>query len=532
MTTTDSSDPLMTPSAKIHRGNTRRRARRLAVDSALVPGDPFADFRTIVRDTCSRFTTTTGWNLTFIPAEAEDAAALEYRLRQDSSCFWYECIRAGSATIGVLTISRRRTQVPAERLRKMVLSLSDACDVAEIAARLLNQIVTRCRALDLAGADSDFDAQHFSDALRSLSGFDAVAVFVRGSHGLRPEVASGIDIVDLPQIDEGETSEPSGDGVLFGRRTVVLQEPSRWLPQSFRSALGVALDRRNAGLGTVWFYSRADRGITSIEADRAASLAGRFSVIFDGAAAERLRHDNTVHRRELELLAFIQQAGRCDPVTRDPSLDTACFLHNHTAVGGDLFEIISLDEHRTVVAVGDACGHGLPAAVITSTVRGCLRCLVREDRSDPAPAAILQTISHALNSATPTYMFMTMFLGLINTRTNTIRYASAGHPPPMLIGETLRQLDGRGLLLGVTNDAEYAVRAGPFHPNETLVLFTDGVTEAKAGRGEPFDLEHAAVSAQQTTREAEPFLAQVLKDLKRHVGDLTDDATLAVVRRA
>lgn len=533
------------------------QSRRVAVDSALVPASSFADLNTVIRDTCNRFTRTTGWNLTFQRAEDELADELEERLQADEHCYWHARVLSGFSTIGLMSIVRGREQKqpddPARvsespflkgRLRRLVFPLPDACDAADIIVNLINKIATRSQVLELAGAACESVGQHFTrssqnrlDVLRFLSGCKAVALFMTDGDQLELKACSGIELDDVPHHSRSLNEQIPDQHAISANEVVPVAGENAFLPIEFEAGICVALDRRNKGLGTVWFYgTEADFSTESIE--QAISLAGQFAGAFDDLAVSQIEADNSELRRELRLLAQIQRASECTDPPRDERVEFSFFSQGASEVNGDLCEHWSLDEHRTLFAIGDACGHGLPAAVITSTVRGCLRCLLQSGTTeDLSPAELLRTIGNAVNSTTPTYLFMTLVIGIVDSRTDKLRFSNAGHPAPLIIREdgSSTLLDGTGLVLGVTDDADYHNFEVDLAAGDTLIAFSDGISEARNDKKELFLSKGVLASLQDinhpdaSTRE---LVSVVLATAKTHARDeLSDDATVLVLRR-
>ena len=531
-------------------------SRRVAVDSALVPDSSFADLNTVIRDTCNRFSRTTGWSLTFQRAEGDSADDLAERMQQDEHCYWHARVLSGFSTIGLMSIVKGREQLPEDRakiaespflksrLRRLVFPLPDACDAADIVVNLLNKIATRSQVMQLSEASTlsaspttfDRNAQHRLDVLRFLSGFDAVALFLTEGDDLRLTAASGAAMEAIPEPTRKLGSNLVDHQAISRLEVADVSEHEPLMPAGYARGLCVPLDRRKRGLGTLWFYSQSEEASTqSIE--QAISLVGRFSGTFDDLAVTQITEDNKELRRELRLLAQIQKVSECTEPPRDQSLEYSFFSKGKSEVNGDLCEHTSIDEHRTFFAIGDACGHGLPAAVITSTVRGCLRCLIQEENSEPSLSGVLRSIGNAITTTTPTYMFMTLLVGIIDTQKNTLRYANAGHPAPLLLKAdgTTELLNGNGLLLGVMKDAEYEDFQTTIDAGDTLVAFSDGITEARNEQKELFQstgvvkaIENA-VGPGTTTDE---LVNAVLETAKEHSSDeFPDDATLLVLRR-
>ncbi len=526
-------------------------SRRVSVDSSLVATSAFADLQTIIRDTCRRFTRTTGWHMAFQPARGELADELETRLRDDDRCYWFSRLHSGFGTIGFMVIDRGRdpgelrTPGPDDtqtglRLRRLVFPLPDACDAAEIVVNLLNQIATRAQVLELSAVSEPAteplakDDGRRLEILRLLSGFDAVALFLLTQDRLELRATAGLTRDLVPESTRPLRGDAIDRQAMRTGELLACTPASGLVPPGFATAFCTALDRRSKELGTLWFYSRSaeDR---AHQAEEIRSLAGRFAGTMDDQAVSLIAQDNTDLRRELRLLGQIQKAGESPQEVRDHRLDFSFFSRGTTEVNGDLCEQISLDEHRTVFAIGDACGHGLPAAVITTTVRGCLRCLVQAD-SDPSPAHILRIIGDALTTSTPTYMFMTMFLAVADTQKGTFRYANAGHPAPALVEPSgdATLLDGTGMLLGVMPEVEYAEFEISFRPGQTLVAFSDGVSEARDSQQNLFLTDGVLTAIRDCDCRETPareLVEQIMARVRQHsAGRLPDDTTLCVLR--
>ena len=539
-----------TPTPRQHRAQGAdaeiATGRRVEVTSALVSGCGFADFNSVLRDTCNRFTRVTGWLLTFQRAEGELAEALESRLRLDDEVFWYSPIQSGYSTVGILSIvrqpairSNQSEKVRVSRLKRIVFPLADACDAAEIIANLLNQIATRSQILEISGRpeltaeQTDHNTQHRLDVLRFLSGHEGVAIFVQKSGTLKLSLTSGIESELVPQHTR-VLGEDSVDALaMHGSEALVAGSKLDLVPSGFAQAICLPLDRRHRDLGTLWFYSRDQH--TSERIEHTVTLAGRFAGTFEDMAAVRVAEDNSELRQDLRLLRRIQDAAALeDPL--DQLLQMGHISISKSEVNGDLCEQLAIDDHRTFIAIGDACGHGLPAAVINSAVRSCLRCLTSETPEPPPMSELLRIVGNAISTTTPTYMFMTLFVGIIDSRQNKLFYSTAGHPAPLLsrAGHSAAAIPGSGLLLGVMKDADYFDLEIDFGPGDILVAFTDGITEARNESKELWG-ETGVVLAIETapaTAGAQETVDHVMEQARRFSFEaFPDDVTVLVAKR-
>jgi len=151
-------------------------------------------------------------------------------------------------------------------------------------------------------------------------------------------------------------------------------------------------------------------------------------------------------------------------------------------VGGDFYHFIRLDEHRLLFCLGDVSDKGMPAALFMS---GLMIWIQAKAGSDRPPSRILSDINAEI-SRTDSAMFATIFLAVIDIRTGTIRYVDGGHCPPLIAGpDGVRKLPTvKKLPIGVFEDEVYEEMEYALKPGESIVLYTDGITEAENGRGE------------------------------------------------
>lgn len=148
-------------------------------------------------------------------------------------------------------------------------------------------------------------------------------------------------------------------------------------------------------------------------------------------------------------------------------------------VGGDFYDFFPLDPHRFCFLIADVSGKGVPAALFMAVTKTLIKATAR-DR--PGPAEILTQVNAELAADNASNMFVTVFCGVLDARTGDLDYANAGHNPPVLIGT-----DGRPqllketpqLLLGIMDGMVYRSASRRLAPGERLLLYTDGVTEAK-----------------------------------------------------
>jgi sigma-B regulation protein RsbU (phosphoserine phosphatase) len=253
-------------------------------------------------------------------------------------------------------------------------------------------------------------------------------------------------------------------------------------------------------------------------------------------AAEEARKEAEADRARLQdALAVLQQSLLPATLTPVPGMEAA--VHYRAAspdrLGGDFYDLFPLDGRRFAFFLGDVCGKGPQAAAVTSLTRYTLRAAALHD---PEPVSALTTLNKVLHErytgGDPRYC--TVIYGILDTDPATgrvtVRIASGGHPPAVVL-----RADGTaeflptpgGLLVGVLPDAAFATATTVLGHGDTLLLYTDGLTEARTGDdramlfGDDALLEFATRQADRSPQAVIQALTGLLDDF----GDGLDDDT-------
>ena len=187
------------------------------------------------------------------------------------------------------------------------------------------------------------------------------------------------------------------------------------------------------------------------------------------------------------------------------------------SVSGDFFDVHNLGESTAGVFIADVMGHGARSALVTAILYTMLQGLEQKVQD---PARLLELINQRFSSIavrTDEMLFVTAFYMLLDTRTGTMHYASAGHPAPLVVSRSkhsVRPLLNEGEFgsgLGLQPDGQYTFRSAPLVDGDSIVLFTDGVTEAMSPQGEEFGEERLSeILLNAIDRGGESDLTQVV----------------------
>jgi serine phosphatase RsbU (regulator of sigma subunit) len=249
------------------------------------------------------------------------------------------------------------------------------------------------------------------------------------------------------------------------------------------------------------------------------------------AIAEKLESERRV-AQELEIARQVQ--ARLFPQTLPPlrTLEYAGVCIQARQVGGDYYDFLNLGLERLGLVIGDIAGKGIAAALLMANLQANLRsqCAVAWDQ----PQWFLRSVNQLFYENTADSAYATLFFAEYDDRARRLRYVNCGHLSALLFrgGNTLERLDSTCTVLGLFKEWECSMAECPLFPGDTLVLYTDGVTESFDNQGEEFG-EQRLVETVRRHREMSPqaLLTATLDDIKQFSPrEQHDDITLVVAK--
>lgn len=382
------------------------------------------------------------------------------------------------------------------------------------------------------------------------------------SEGDKPFVSPGasgeIQIEDISRITGVDDVRTYADGeviveegqhgecmylILSGEVEVSVQGRSidTIYPGSIFGEMALVDDRPRSATVT----AKTDARVVPVDHRRFAQLVKQspeFALQVMGTMSVRLRRllEEEVQRQrmeeELKIGREIQLSLLPSAVPEIPGWEFASYYGAAQEVGGDLYDFIVTpeDPDRMTIVIADVTGKGVPAALFMAFGRTAIRAEVASGRS---PADILQRTNRMILMDTQSPLLMSAFLASIDLRSGRMTYACAGHDRPLLVDARqmkVTEIDGHGLVLGVLDgvvieESELTIDRGDF-----IVLYTDGVTEARREDSEFYDLDRLTETILTTyCGSAEEMVEAIVGSVEAFTGDTLqfDDLTLVVVRR-
>lgn len=227
---------------------------------------------------------------------------------------------------------------------------------------------------------------------------------------------------------------------------------------------------------------------------------------------------------------FMQGLGRTSY-----SMDYSAHCRQVRALGGDCYEFMPLANERLALVVGDASGKGVAAALMIASVQSALRTAALFTGENMA--TLLKIVNLQAYASSLPDRYATVFYGVLDRATRTLRYVNAGHTPPIVLRRdgSIDTLDMGGAPVGMFPDSSYEEGVVQLDPSDMVITYTDGVIEAENQSGEEWGvqglLNAAAVRARQGDENAEQLVRSIFNSMDDFTqGCQTDDATLAVLR--
>ena len=271
-------------------------------------------------------------------------------------------------------------------------------------------------------------------------------------------------------------------------------------------------------------FSKLDRQLLDAFTDQAASILDNARLVARERERQRLE-------QEINIARDIQQALLPRNFRDYPYLSVTGCNFPCLSVGGDYFDVFPLSEKRTAFLIADVSGKGLGAALLTTMLQGALSGMTL----GTDPARLFNHLNRFLCNHAEVGRYATMFFGILD-ESGHLEYINAGHPSPILIrrgGNADEAFTEGSFPVGLVPEAEYATACVKLEPGDTLVLFSDGVTEAMDPKEDFFGMPRLTqlLTGQNETSldELQKLVLEAVENFARGASQ-ADDLTLLLVR--
>ena len=389
--------------------------------------------------------------------------------------------------------------------------------MAELFDFILDRVTDLLRPTRVAIATIGGDKMDFKNVKVRRSTPDLPAE-LRISRTLLNEVVEGRKVVSF--FDQG-----GGDDHLLRAASIIAQQ--------IRSAVCAPLVVGEQVLGVLYLDFVGAAGAVTENDIRLVAQIARFAAVT--LERTRLREEALAKAKIDEELrtAYVIQS-RLLPAEL-PAIDGYRFAGVNRpckTVSGDYYDVVVRPDGRIYFVIADVSGKGITAALVMSSVATAFQIFTR---SDPTPADLVREINATLAPKTSPTKFVTLVAGVLDPKRGVVDFTNGGHVPPLVVGSGgVQMLKSTDLVVGLFAHATYRTQSVELLPGDSLVLFTDGVTEAENAAEEQLGLDPVAeILRTMHGSEAGRILDTIDERVRTHTGDVPagDDVTMLALTR-
>jgi sigma-B regulation protein RsbU (phosphoserine phosphatase) len=403
-----------------------------------------------------------------------------------------------------------------EAVYNVTMTLAEARDLGTVLNRAVKIVaeLMDCKAASIRLLDYE------SDELK------IVAV-----HNLsRQYLSKGKILLSKAEIDR-EALSPKG----YNYSADIGTDPRTLYPEDAKregivSVLSVGMRFHGRPVGVLRVYTETEKSFSQLQINLLKAVAAQA-----GAAIENTRlHVEAVEAQRLEEQVRMAADVQLRMVPHTPpevnGIELATVYEPCYELGGDLYDFFPLPYDNLGLVIADVSGKGVPASLIMATVRASLRAQVDNLYYIDE---VVRRINVMLCRDTTTSEFVTLLYGVVDAPNRRLTYCNAGHPPGMLLRDgVVSELATGNMVLGVSKDEAYTQSILELESGDTLLLYTDGLSDAMNFEQKTFGRERVVRALMQGGETAEVVAQNVLWEMRKFVGmsKRTDDVTMIVVR--
>jgi serine phosphatase RsbU (regulator of sigma subunit) len=406
-----------------------------------------------------------------------------------------------------------------ERLQFMVEAskvFNSTLDLSE----LLGKILDVAKTLTRAERGTLFMVDEKTNEIWSLiaHGLEKQEIRLPRGRGIAGHVALTGEIVNIPDAYADPRFDPDVD-----KRTGYRTRNMLTLPICNKAGKIIA---------TLQLLNKEVGRFTDEDTDVLLTLSGQMAMGLENAQLHRDLLEKERLEREMALARGIQHSLLPETTPIIPGFDIAVMNEPCFEVGGDYYDFLSLGPHTLLVVVADVEGKGISSAMVMSNLQATLRALVLHLHS---LNDIAESVNNMILRDTRGEKYMTMFMGLIDTRRKGIHYINCGHVPPVIVrpgGDPVSLVEG-GMVIGLFENAQFDRGHVKFQPGDILLLCTDGITEAMNVQSEEYGMERVVTSVGQVPQQkAREIVLKVCNEVAKFSkgGSHIDDKVMLAIK--
>jgi len=285
-------------------------------------------------------------------------------------------------------------------------------------------------------------------------------------------------------------------------------------------------------IAALQLLNKKEGTFTEEDADFLRTLSGHMGLALENAQLHQALLEKERLEKELALARGIQKSLLPDTAPLIKGFDIALLNEPCYAVGGDYYDFLTLGPNTLLVVIADVEGKGVSSALVMSNLQATLRALVVHLHSLDE---IAESLNRMIMNDTRSQKYLSIFMGLIDTRRKGLHYINCGHVPPVIIRpnqEHISLTEG-GMVIGLFENAQYKRGQLKLQSGDVMILCTDGITEAMDSHSEEYGEERLVECVQRTAQlKAAEIVAEVCTDVARYSrhGTHIDDKVMIALK--
>ncbi len=424
-----------------------------------------------------------------------------------------------------------------------VFTNTDTVDLDTLLSRVLHYAVRTCKAN--AGAIHLVDNQNKHLEARAVSGVFPPPFHINLSDlDLEQNASEHLEsIIRKNPVPLGEGL--IGEAAILGNSTLVEDaEMDSRIPQlpvpflKIKTLLVVPMRFGNHTIGVMTLANRitAER-FALADLNLAQALAAQSSVPIHYAGLQEALEEKRQLDRDMHMAQQIQNSLLPQNLPSFPTIELAAFNHPAMDIGGDYYDLITIDEKHIGLAIADVSGKGIGGALMMAVCRSVLRINAKNVYD---PASMLTSLNEALSNNLPEDMFVSMLYMVLNLETHLLSFARAGHEAPIIVrggASKADQTETAGIAIGLVDTNTFGetieTKNITLHPGDLVVAYTDGITEAMNARGDEWGTQNLIQSTERMAGgPAEDLLNSIRNKVLSFTGNCRqhDDMTMLALK--
>lgn len=305
----------------------------------------------------------------------------------------------------------------------------------------------------------------------------------------------------------------------------------------FRSILAFPIYVKGDNIGTLALLKELPESFNKEMTKIVSTFANQAGISIENFRLMEEALQNERYKEELKIAKMVQKSLLPDVLEKDEQFEIAAFSESADEVGGDYYDTLRINDHLVSLIIADVSGKGTTAAFHMSQMKGIFHSLAQEDIE---PDEFMVRANQALVYCLERGSFISATYFIINTQTRRIRYARAGHCPVLYFcskKNAFEYFKDKGIALGMVRNRTYRnfIKNNEFEyqPGDLMILYTDGITEAKDKRGEEFGYDRLIEVVEEvktlSPKEIQDHLIQKLYEFSG-TENINDDYTTMIVK--